>query len=133
MVWFTVLAMISTVHERFYRLKTHEATGVTFKPGDTSATIIVPVNPDSRAHPTRNFFVNLSSPVNAIIADEQGMATLLNDIPAPQISISDVSVTEGNSGTTDAILNVTLSNASTEPITVNWATADGTAMRQAII
>lgn len=45
----------------------------------------------------------------------------------PSISIGDVSVIEGNSGTIDAIFPVTLSAASTSTITVNYATADGTA------
>lgn len=47
------------------------------------------------------------------------------DLPA--ISIADVTVTEGNSGTTTAAFRVTLSAASTTPVTVNYATADGTA------
>ncbi len=47
--------------------------------------------------------------------------------PPPQISISDVSVLEGNSGTTDFIFDVTLSKTNTEVITVDYTTADGTA------
>ena len=46
------------------------------------------------------FFVNLSSPVNATIADGQGVGTITNDDPPPTISIDDVTVTEGNGGTT---------------------------------
>jgi hypothetical protein len=38
-----------------------------------------------------------------------------------------VSVTEGNSGTTNAVFTVSLSAASTQQVTVNYATADGTA------
>jgi len=45
----------------------------------------------------------------------------------PGISAADLSVTEGNSGTSLATVTVSLSKASTSPITVNYATADGTA------
>src|SRR5204862_1861441 len=42
-------------------------------------------------------------------------------------SINDVSVVEGNSGTTNAVLTVSLSSASAQTVTVNYATANGTA------
>ncbi|HUE72041.1 MAG TPA: Calx-beta domain-containing protein [Pirellulaceae bacterium] len=45
----------------------------------------------------------------------------------PVFSISDVSVVEGNSGTVSAVLTVTLSAASDQTVTVDFATADGTA------
>ncbi len=45
----------------------------------------------------------------------------------PALSVNDVSVTEGNTGTTGASFTVSLSVASSETVTVNWATADGNA------
>jgi Ca2+-binding RTX toxin-like protein len=47
--------------------------------------------------------------------------------PAPEISIGDVTVVEGNSGTTAAQFTLTLSAASDTPVTVDFATADGAA------
>ncbi|HEY1600283.1 MAG TPA: cellulose binding domain-containing protein [Pirellulales bacterium] len=47
--------------------------------------------------------------------------------PLPGLSVSDVSQAEGNSGTTNFLFNVTLSAASTAPVTVKYATANGTA------
>lgn len=47
--------------------------------------------------------------------------------PAPTISINDVSVSEGNSLTTNANFTVSLSSAATAPVSVSWATTDGTA------
>ncbi len=44
----------------------------------------------------------------------------------PSVSITDVAVAEGNSGTTSANFAVTLSKSSTTPVTVGYATADGT-------
>jgi hypothetical protein len=45
----------------------------------------------------------------------------------PTVSIADVSVDEGTGGSVDAVFEVTLSAASTSTVTVNYATADGTA------
>src|SRR5262249_50667365 len=45
----------------------------------------------------------------------------------PSLMIGDVALTEGNSGTTDAIFTVSLSAASDQAVTVNYATANGTA------
>ncbi len=47
--------------------------------------------------------------------------------PSPQISIGDVTVTEGDTGTTMAQLDVTLSFGVNEAVTVDWETTDGTA------
>src|SRR5437867_2050791 len=43
------------------------------------------------------------------------------------LSINNAFVTEGNSGTTDAIFTVFLSQATTQTVTVDFLTADGTA------
>ena len=45
----------------------------------------------------------------------------------PSLSINDVSVTEGNSGTKNATFTVSLSAASSATVSVGYATADGTA------
>ena len=46
---------------------------------------------------------------------------------AASLAIDDVAVTEGNSGTTAATFTVTLSAPSGDAVTVDYATADGTA------
>ena len=48
-------------------------------------------------------------------------------MPRPRSTISNVSVTEGNTGTKTASFTVTLSAASGQTVTVNYATANGTA------
>ncbi|MEY2448804.1 MAG: hypothetical protein QOH79_2280, partial [Acidimicrobiaceae bacterium] len=45
----------------------------------------------------------------------------------PGASVSDLTVTEGNSGTVNATFSVSLSTAATETVTVNFATKDSTA------
>jgi hypothetical protein len=47
--------------------------------------------------------------------------------PPPTINAGDASIAEGNSGTTDLLMPVTLSAAAAGPVTVNFATANGTA------
>jgi hypothetical protein len=57
------------------------------------------------------------------------VGTIVNDdgaVPS-SLSIADVAVTEGNSGTTAANFVVTLSPAASSTVTVNYATANGTA------
>lgn len=96
----------------------------TITPGLLSTTISIPVNSDTTFEAAETFFVNLTSPVNATISDNQGTATINNDDGQPSISINNASVAEGNSGTRSVGFTVTLSNPSFQTITVNYATAN---------
>src|SRR6185312_8182699 len=100
---------------------------VTINPNTPSQTFTVNVNGDTLTELNESFFVNLSSPSNATINDGQGVGTITNDDAEPSVSINDVTVTEGNSGTTTATFTVSLSNPSSQTVTVNFATADNTA------
>ena len=73
------------------------------------------------------FAVNLADPVNATIADGQGLGTITDDDAPPTISVGDVTVTEGNSGTVAATFTVSLNVPSGRGVTVDYATANGTA------
>src|SRR5262249_37325489 len=73
------------------------------------------------------FRVVLSNPVGATLGQAEAVVTIHDDDAMPSLSISDASVTEGNSGTTPVQLTVTLSAASGRAVTFSWATADGTA------
>lgn len=100
---------------------------VTFNLGETSQTITVAVNGDTLNEANESFFVNLSNPVNAFVADGQGVGTILNDDPVPSITINDVAQVEGNAGITYFVFTVSLSAASGQTVMVNFATANGTA------
>jgi hypothetical protein len=52
---------------------------LTFAAGSTTQTITVLVNGDALAEPDETFFVNLSSPTDATLADGQGLGTIRND------------------------------------------------------
>ena len=64
---------------------------------------------------------------DAVVGDGAGTGTITNDDGPPTISIGDVTVTEGNSGTVDANFVVSVSPASGKPITVQYSTGTGTA------
>ncbi len=97
---------------------------LTFAPGETSQAITVLVKGDRVGEANETFLVNLSGATNATIVDGQGVGTIVDD--EPRISISDVSKKEGNSGMTSFVFTVSLSAAYDAPVTVDYATANGT-------
>ncbi|MBC7820484.1 MAG: VCBS repeat-containing protein [Planctomycetaceae bacterium] len=103
------------------------ATGTLAIPaGQTTGTITVLVSGDRLAEATETFFVNLSSPTNAVINDGQGEGTILDN--EPRISISDLSMKEGKRNqTTLFTFTVTLSAAYDQPVTMSYRTVNGTA------
>ncbi|MHC5767311.1 MAG: Calx-beta domain-containing protein [Nostoc sp.] len=101
---------------------------ITFNPGEISKTLSIGVVGDNKFETDETFSVNLLGATNAAIADSLGIATIINDDNQPTISISDVSIAEGNIGTTsNANFTISLSNPSYQQVTVNYNTSDGTA------
>src|SRR5262249_57325015 len=83
---------------------------VTVAAGQTSQTFTVAVLGDRVPEPTETFAVNLSgASSNSLITDAQGLGTILDD--EPRITIDDVTVTDGNTGSVSATFRVTLSVA----------------------
>jgi hypothetical protein len=104
------------------------STGVaSFAPGATTTAVAVVVNGDAINELDENFHVSLSDPTNATLGNGQATGTIVNDDAAPSISIADVSVSEGAAGSTAATFVLTLSAASELPVSVSYATLDGTA------
>ena len=101
---------------------------LTLVPSDTSQSIDVTVNGDVLDEADEGFGITLSNDVNASIADGSGIGTISDDDPMPAVSVNETtSVTEGNILTTTATFTVTLSAASGQAVTVNWATEDDSA------
>jgi hypothetical protein len=102
---------------------------LTFAPGQITRTIPVDVVGDTTAEPDETFTVSLSGASGAAIADGTALGTITNDdaAPLPTLSIDDVTLPEGDSGTKIATFTVRLSAASRQAVTVAYATADGTA------
>ncbi|MEE8524800.1 MAG: Calx-beta domain-containing protein [Thermoanaerobaculia bacterium] len=99
---------------------------LTFAPGETLQTVTVAVLGDGVVEGDETFFVDLSTADGAEITDGEGMGTIVDDDMA-SFSIGDVTVTEGDAGTVDAVFDVTLSSPASQPLTVDFATADGSA------
>ena len=114
----------ATVADGDYAMTT--ATPLTFAAHSTTQTFTVPVNGDIQVETDEQFFVDLTNPNGAAIVDGVGMATIQDDDVAG-LSIGDVTVDEGDSGTVDAVFTVTLSKPSALPVTVDVATFDATA------
>lgn len=91
-------------------------------------TITVAVSGDQVVELDENFLVNLSNISNAgvTVQDGQGIGTIQNN-DAATVSINDVSINEGNSGTTNFTFTLTLSHAVNTSVQVNFATANGSA------
>lgn len=98
-----------------------------FAAGETSKSFDVVVNSDTRNEPDETFTVTLSNPSNATLGDASGTGTLRNDDAIPALAVADATVTEGNSGSSNASFTVTLSAASGQTVTVAFATSNGTA------
>ncbi|MDJ0531927.1 MAG: Calx-beta domain-containing protein [Xenococcaceae cyanobacterium MO_207.B15] len=103
---------------------------LTFEPGVREQTLIVQITGDTEVEEDENFSVNLSNASGATISENQGTATITNDdfAPEPTLSIDDISLAEGNDGNTNFTFTVSLSEASDETITVDYATEDDSAI-----
>jgi hypothetical protein len=99
---------------------------LTIPVGQSSATVTVPVLGDTITEPNETFQVNLSQAVGAVLGDGQGVGTIVDNDPR-FLKIGDVSMQEGRFGTRVFVFTVTLSAPSNAPVTVNFATANGTA------
>ncbi|ACB54626.1 hypothetical protein cce_5280 (plasmid) [Crocosphaera subtropica ATCC 51142] len=90
-------------------------------------TITVDVIGDTEVELNETFLVNLSNASSGVtIADGQGTGTIVND-DAASLSISDVTLSEGNNGTQLYTFTVTLDEAVDTGFTVDYATANNTA------
>jgi hypothetical protein len=107
------------------------ATGtLAFAAGVTTQTISVAITGDTVFEGNETFNISLSAATNgATIADGLGQGSIIDNDPvpvtAPVVVISDVTVSEGNSGTSIASFTVTRTGG-TAAFAVNYATANGT-------
>lgn len=99
---------------------------LTFNPGETTKTLIVGVRGDVKPEPNETFQVNLNNPAGALLADGQAQGTILND-DVPAIRINDVRRAEGTGAPQAFSFTVRLSAPAMQPVTLGYATANGTA------
>jgi hypothetical protein len=101
--------------------------------GTTTQVIPVQIVGDTDVEPNQSFRLTISGltlpagiPAAAVTLGAQGVGTINND-DATGLSISNVTLTEGNAGTSTMTFNVTLSAPNKDPVSVNFATGDVTA------
>jgi hypothetical protein len=90
-------------------------------------TITIPIRGDKQHEKLERVQLRLHGPVEMILATTEAEGEILDDDPAPAVSVGDVSVAEGHDGTTNAVFTVTLSEAAGTPETVQYQTVAGTA------
>ena len=98
---------------------------ITFPAGSTSRTVAIVILSDVLNEADETFFVALSGAANGVVVDSQGVGTILNDDPLPTLTIRDVTVAEASG---PAVFTVALNAPSGRTVTVDFATADGTAV-----
>ena len=117
-------ANASAVAPTDYVAKT--SVGESIAAGVASKTFVVTLNGDATTEPNETFTVNLSNASGAAIGDAQGVGTILND-DGPTVSVADVAVAEGNSGSKLLTFTVKLSQAAAGPVTYTATTSNGSA------
>jgi aryl-phospho-beta-D-glucosidase BglC (GH1 family) len=116
---------------------------LTFAPGETSKTIAIIVNGDATAEAKETFTVTLSNPSGATLVDGSGAGSItdrattpappvtpvtpVTPVALPKVSIADLAVVEGNGEHAHFMFVATLDSASATPVSVGYATANGTA------
>jgi hypothetical protein len=99
---------------------------LTFAAGEVEKSVVVLVTGDTVDELQETFFLDISNVQNATVGTSRGTGFIIDD-DGPAISINDVSITEGNSGTKAATFTLTLSGPSVESIAIRAITAPGTA------
>ena len=96
---------------------------LTLSAGVTTGTIVVPITTDTTDESDETATLTLSNPNNATIGDATSDLVITDDDATPAISISDGTTTEGGTATFTA----SLTNPSSEDITVEYESSSGTA------
>ena len=101
---------------------------ITIPAGSRSGSIILTGKDDVKDEEDETVIIEIVSVTGGVESGTQQVKlTLVDDDKEPSISINAPTVVEGDTGTVDLIYRVTLSEASDKTVTINYATADGTA------
>ena len=98
---------------------------LSFAPGDTTKTVSFTMVQDTLDELDETFTIGLSNPTNTTISNATGTVTITDDEGTPTLSVAHVTTTDESA--TNLIATITLSGVSSQVVTANYATADGTA------
>ena len=101
---------------------------LTFAALETEQTITVPLLDDALDETDETFTVTLTNAANAALDDTEATGTIADNDDTPALTIADAKAAEGDREITFA---VTLGAVSGLEVTVDWTTADGTAIADA--
>jgi serralysin len=104
------------------------AKGATIPAGELSAKIGVAVAGDTQLEADEWFNMVIDSATNATIAAPAASITIFND-DFPRLSINNASVSEGDAGEKTVQFTVSLTAVPQEKVTVQYATASGSATK----
>lgn len=100
---------------------------VLIPPGQITTTFTVAIVNDTVAEPSETINLTLDSPVNATLGTRTKATIVIADTSAaPLVQLSRASYTVSEAGGA-AVITVSLTSASTSPVTVQYATSNGTA------
>lgn len=102
---------------------------ILFAPGEQTKTFFVSTLKEAVAvaEGRETFFVTATPSNPALSAPLTVTVGMVDYVPMPAITVADVTVTEGNSGTTTATFQVTLGGTYPRGVSVAYATSDGSA------
>ena len=115
---------------------TETSGSLTFAPGETTQTVVVPVLGDTTEEEDETFVFGLANAEseNGLVSIGQLEATGTitdddgdTDTEAVEISVADATVTEGDGTENNLEFAITLSDAAETEVTVDYSTTDGTA------
>jgi hypothetical protein len=120
---FSTLAVSATAGQDY----TATSGTLTFAPGVVQQTVVVQTLGDAALEPSETFQVVLGTPVNATILSGTGTGTIADVPPQVLLVLEGTSGNEGDAGITNFVFVASLSGATTVPVVVTFATANGTA------
>lgn len=100
---------------------------LTLAPGQTRASIRVPVLNDGIPEEIESFTMVLSNPTGATLKTTTATGFIVSAPTQSAFSIDDVTIPEGTGAPNTATFTVSLSSASREPVSIQYSTVNGTA------
>ncbi len=101
---------------------------ITFAPGQTNRTFNIPITNDIIAgEGNETVLLQLSGPTNALLGLSNATLTIIDDDTLPLVQFSSLTYSVGEGDGSATITVILVNTTSALPVTVNYATTDGTA------